>query len=92
MKIIIQTTILILTVLMVSYNTAYAQYGNESITSSKQLTLQEQLDASSIQDEKHKELELQTQDVNNAIALMEIGLPLGAAISLSIVLFSRKKK
>ncbi|MDE1831422.1 MAG: hypothetical protein KGI02_03520 [Thaumarchaeota archaeon] len=93
MKIISQIIILILVVLSVSYNVAYAQYGNESISSSKQpTTLQKEIAVYNMQEEKHKEMEQQTQDANSAIVLMEIGIPLGAAVSFGVILFSKKRK
>ena len=82
---------LTLTILIVSFNGAYAQYGNESATSYNASTLQEEVNVYTIQEEKKQEIQRQTQDFNTSIALMETGIPMGVLVSVGVVLFSKKK-
>ena len=54
-------------------------------------TLQEQLDLAKIQTEKHQQEEEQIKDINNAIVLASVGIPLAVGISTGVLL-SRKRK
>lgn len=55
-------------------------------------TLQEQLDLSRVQTEKHQQEEQQAKNTSDAVILASIGIPIAAGVSVGVLLFTRKQK
>ena len=62
------------------------------LTGPPRSSLQEQLDLYRIEVENKQVDELRANDVNNAIVLISIGIPMSAGISIAVFLFARKRK